>query len=206
MEYHAATEHLQVIRTLMERSALYRRTLAPLMLYVGAVGVAAGAGGLAIGIETARPFGAWWLGAAVVALAGAFAIARRQAMQDGERFWSPPTLRVAQAILPPLAAGLVLSLAMIAARPEQVFWQFVLPNMLLYGCAAHAAGFFMPRGMKLFGWLVIGLSAIAVLAAAVGWLVPGFTTDHVLMGGLFGLVHLAYGVYLYATEPRKTAA
>ncbi len=29
--------------------------------------------------------------------------------------------------------------------------------VVLYGCAFHAAGFFMPRGMRLFGWaFVIG--------------------------------------------------
>jgi hypothetical protein len=206
MEHHAAAEHLQVIRTLMERSAVYRRTLAPIMLYVGCAGVAAGAAGLALGIEGGRPFGAWWLGAALVALAGAFAIARRQAMHDGEPFWSPPTLRVVQAILPPLAAGLVLSLAMLASPAPDAFWQFVLPNALLYGCAAHAAGFFMPRGMKLFGWMVIALAGLTATGMALLGLQADVRVGHLMMGTLFGLVHLAYGGYLYATEPRKSAA
>jgi hypothetical protein len=115
MEHRDAAEHLQVIRTLMERSALYRRTLAPIMLYVGSVGALAGAGGLVFAVESLRAFGAWWLAAATVALAGAFVIARRQAVQDGEPFWSPPTLRVTQAMIPPLAAGLILSVATMVA-------------------------------------------------------------------------------------------
>jgi hypothetical protein len=34
----------------------------------------------------------------------------------------------------------------------------------------------------------------------------GARLDHALMGGVFGLAHLAYGVYLYVTDPRKTTA
>ena len=41
METNWAAEHLQVIRTLMERSALYRRALAPVMLVSGVLGTGA---------------------------------------------------------------------------------------------------------------------------------------------------------------------
>jgi hypothetical protein len=207
MEQHAAAEHLQIIRTLMERSALYRRTLAPIMLYVGAVGTAASVGGLAFSIESVRAFGAWWLAAALVALAGAFFIARRQALQAGEPFWSPPTLRVTQAMVPPLAAGFILSLVTVLdAGPGEARWLLVIPDALFYGCAVHAAGFFMPRGMKLFGWLVIGLTGATLLAAT--WVdpAPSSRVDHVFMGSLFGLAHLAYGMYLSVTEPRQGPA
>jgi hypothetical protein len=206
MEQHVAAEHLQVIRTLMERSALYRRTLGPIMVYVGAVGGGAALGGVALGIEALRAFCAWWLVAALVAIAGAFAIARRQALEDGERFWSPPALRVTQALLPPLAAGLFLSLALIVFAPGDLRWLFVLGNALFYGCAVHAAGFFMPRGTNLFGWLIIVLAAAVLFTRLV--FAPGATppVDHALMGGFFGGAHLAYGAYLFMTEPRKTPA
>jgi hypothetical protein len=207
MEPHAAAEHLQVIRTLMERSALYRRTLAPIMLYVGSVGTLAGAGGLAFSLESLRAFGAWWLAAAVVALVGAFLIARRQALQAGEPFWSPPTLRVTQAMVPPLAAGFMLSLVtVLTAAPGELRWLFVIPDALLYGCAVHAAGFFMPRGMKLFAWLIIGTTGITLLIVASVEPTPGARLDHAFMGALFGLAHLAYGAYLYSTEPRQGPA
>jgi hypothetical protein len=205
MEPNAAAEHLQVIRTLMERSALYRRTLAPIMLYVGSVGTLAGLGGLVIGIAAPVWFYAWWLSAAALALAGAFLIARRQAVRDGERVWSPPTLRVAEAMAPHLAAGLVLSLALLmfdAAPPRGLF---VLANALFYGCAVHAAGFFMPRGMKLFGWIVIIVSAAGSAGlAVVDPAVAGPRLAHAVMGCVFGVLHLAYGAYLYGTERRET--
>lgn len=206
MEQHVAAEHLQVIRTLMERSALYRRALAPIMLYVGSVGGGAALGGIALGIDRLRWFCAWWLGAAVVASAGAFVIARRQAMQDGEPFWSPPALRVTEALVPPLAAGLLFSLALTAFAPADLRWPFVLANALFYGCAVHAAGFFMPRGMKLFGWLIIASGGVLLFVRP--GMVPGMGArlDHALMGAVFGLAHLAYGVYLYVTDPRKTTA
>jgi hypothetical protein len=207
MEPNAAAEHLQVIRTLMERSALYRRTLAPIMLYVGAVGTLAGLGGLVVGIEELARFYAWWLSAAALALAGAFVIARRQAVKDGEPFWSPPTLRVTQAMAPPLAAGLVLSLALLLFNAAPPRGLFVLANALFYGCAVHAAGTFMPRGMKLFGWMVIvasaaGSAGLAVLEPAVA----GPRLAHAVMGCVFGVLHVAYGAYLYATERRETDA
>jgi len=207
MEPNAAAEHLQVIRTLMERSALYRRTLAPIMSYVGAVGTLAGLGGWVLGIDALDGFYVWWLSAAVLAIAGAFLIVRRQAVRDGERFWSPPTLRVTEAMAPPLAGGLVLSLALVmldAAPPRGLF---ILANALFYGCAVHAAGFFMPRGMKLFGWLVILLSAAG--AASLALLEPalaGPRLAHMVMGCVFGVLHLAYGAYLYLTERRETTA
>jgi hypothetical protein len=206
MEQHVAAEHLQVIRTLMERSALYRRTLGPILVYVGAMGSGAALGGIALGIEALPAFGVWWLVAALLAMAGAFAIARRQALEDGERFWSPPALRVTQALLPPLAAGLLLSLALIEFAPGDLRWLFVLGNALFYGCAVHAAGFFMPRGTKLFGWLIIALAGAGLFTRPL--FAPGATAivDHALMGGFFGGAHLAYGAYLFLTKPRKTPA
>ena len=206
MEPNAAAEHLQVIRTLMERSALYRRTLTPVMFYMGAVGTLAGLGGLVIGIDTLAGFYAWWLSAAVLALGGAFLIVRWQAIRDGERFWSPPALRVTEAMAPPLAAGVVLSLALVlldAAPPRGLF---VLANTLFYGCAVHAAGFFTPRGMKLFGWIVILLSAAGSAGlAVVDPAVAGPRLAHAVMGCVFGALHLTYGAYLYVTERRETA-
>jgi hypothetical protein len=206
MKQDVAAEHLQVIRTLMERSALYRRTLAPILLWVGSVGCLAALGGIASGIDALRGFCAWWLGAAVAAVAGAFAIARRQAMTDGEPFWSPPALRVTEALVPPLAAGVLCSLALVAFAPADLRWPFVLGSAMFYGCAVHAAGFFMPRGVRLFAWLIIA-AAGALLFVRPG-LSPGMGArlDHALMGGIFGVAHVAYGVYLYVTGPRKTTA
>ena len=58
METNWAEENLKTIRTLMERSAIYRRALAPIMIFAGVVGVIAAVAGLLI----ASRFGSgFWL-------------------------------------------------------------------------------------------------------------------------------------------------
>ena len=205
MDNNWASEHLQVIRTLMERSTLYRRALAPISLLTGALGVGAAALGWFLKIETPHGFVGYWMAVSLVGLGGAYLLARRQALKEAEPFWSLPTRRVSQALLPPLFIGMVAGL-LTAFCPG---WDFVQPWglpalwMLLYGCALHAAGFFMARGIRLFGWLFV--------LAGCGWMVCRCFADspltllqcHQLMGVFFGGLHLAYGGYLYFTEKRN---
>src|SRR5580704_17346270 len=125
MESNWAEENLQTIRTLMERSAIYRRALAPIMIFAGLLGVAAAAIGLCFHLDSMRAFGALWLGTAVVVVAGAFLISRRQAIKDKENFWSPPTRRVGQALLPPLFAGMFLGSAFVFVGNNSVILAFI---------------------------------------------------------------------------------
>jgi len=141
-----------------------------------------------------------------LALGGAFLVARRQAFKAHEPYWSPPTRRVAQALLPALAAGLFFSTALLVFNPENRRLLFIFPNLLFYGCAVHAVGFFMPRGMKLFGWLIIVLAGVALLVVPMLETDPNPRLDHALMGFFFGVLHLAYGVYLHFTEKGKNVA
>jgi hypothetical protein len=209
MESNWAAEHLQTIRTLMERSAVYRRALAPIMLSVGLMGLLAAGAGLVFHFDSTRAFVGFWLGTAVVAVAGALLITRRQALKDGEAFWSPPTRRVTQALLPPLTAGLCVSLVAILVLRFDAGNGFnlllALVWLLFYGCALHAAGFFMPRGVRLFGWICIILACGSLFLA--GIVRPDVEINaHWLMGFFFGVLHLAYGAYLYLTEKGKNAA
>jgi hypothetical protein len=203
MEIDWAADHLQTIRTLMERSALYRRALAPIMLFAGSVGVLTTLIGLLFHMDSTRDFCALWLGAAVMAIAGAFLIARRQALKDHEPFWSPPTRRVALALSPPLAAGMCLGL-LVTVSGEEMALLAAFIWILLYGCALHSAGFFMPRGIRLFGWLFITSSCCLFYIFTLGW-VKSEPNAHCLMGFFFGVLHLAYGAYLYLSEKGKNA-
>ena len=211
MESHWAAENLQAIRTLMERSVIYRRALAPTTLLVGGIGLVASATGWFAGIQSPRAFGLYWLGVCFLALVGAFLIVRRQALKETEAFWSPPTRRVAQALLPPFFAGLVCCVLVVLPRwrePLQVWW---LPPlwMVLYGCALHSAAFFMPQRMKWLGWgfVLCGCAVLALVnerSNASG--MPDLVNAHWLMGATFGGFHLACAVYLYFTEQRKNEA
>jgi hypothetical protein len=205
METEWATEHLQVIRTLMERSAVYRRALAPVMIYNGVLGLAGGAAGWYFGISSRQGFIGFWAAVGVLALAGSFVLVRRQALKAAEPFWSPPTRRVAQALTAPLFVGSI-TLVLAGACPAWDFLQpWALPPLwvMLYGCALTAAGFFMPRGIKLLGWIFILCGCALMAARCQSTASPLVSDGHRVMGGVFGGLHLAYGVYLYFTEPRR---
>ena len=77
--------------------------------------------------------------------------------------------------------------------------------ILFYGCALHAAGFFMPRGIKWFGWFFSSVLA-DFFTYSCSDLVDFDVKPHELMGFFFGIFHLAYGAYLYLTEKGKNAA
>jgi hypothetical protein len=207
MEPKWAEENLQTIRTLMERSAVYRRALAPIMLFAGTLGVLAAAGGLYFQVESPKAFAGFWLGTACVVVVGAFLMARRQARKERELFWSPPTRRVGQALLPPLLSGTFISglLAVTVANwamdvPMTLVW------ILFYGCALHSAGFFMTRSVRWFGWIFITGAIVLSLSLLAANHSAWTATASLIMGFFFGGLHLAYGACLYLTERKNPIA
>ena len=207
MDSDSAAERLQVIRTLMERSAIYRRALAPMMTYLGILGLLASVAGALLKIETSLQFALYWMAVSLVGLLGAFVLARRQALKDKEPFWSGPTKRVTQALAPSLFVGAVLGIIFTFALGSAVSFSWALPVswILLYGCAIHAAGFFMPRGIKMLGWLfILGGCSLTLSSMSVGAQLP-IISSHIIMGVFFGGLQLAYGVYLHLSEkPQRT--
>jgi hypothetical protein len=221
MESNWATENLQTIRTLMERSAVYRRALAPITTFAGSVGIISGCLGSMMGLESTRAFALYWMAVSLVAIAGAFILVRRQALKDREAFWSPPTRRVGQAMLPGLFVGMVAGVFFAINSGDAREMDHALDQAMLivfwtlaYGCALHSASFFMPRGVRLFSWAFILIGC--VLLAAFTFREVEAVSRHLFMGLLFqasfimgivfGASHLAYGIYLYFTEPRKNEA
>ena len=207
MDADSASERLQVIRTLMERSAIYRRALAPIMTFLGILGLIASVTGAVLQMQSSLQFGLYWMTVSFLGLLGAFILARRQAIKDREPFWSPPTRRVAQALMPSLFAGAVIGIIFTFALGQATSFSWALPVtwILLYGCAVHAAGFFMPRGIKMLGWLfIMGGASLTLSSMAVRAQLP-LTSSHVIMGVFFGGLQLAYGIYLHLSEkPQRT--
>jgi hypothetical protein len=141
----------------------------------------------------------------VVALATSLLLVRRQALKAAEPFWSPPTKRVTQALLPAFLVGFAAGAYHIFREQPATAWLLALGWIIVYGCALHAAGFFMQNRMRLFGWIFI-LGGCGLLFASNSW--PGLRTTeaaHYVMGAFFGVLHLACGVYLYFTEKRRAA-
>jgi hypothetical protein len=198
-----AAENLQTIRTLMERTAVYRRALAPITLTTGIMGAAAGGIGWAWSPQTARGIIFFWLATAVATLLIGLVMVRRQAMRAAEPFWSPPTRRVAQAFLPCLYIGLVAGVALTAVDVNLVhLWVLVSVWLALYGSALLASSFFMSRSVKAVGlfFLALGSALLAGLILTENHPAPRFI--HAVMGATFGGVHLAYGAYLWFTEKK----
>jgi hypothetical protein len=203
MDINWASDHLHTIRTLMERSALYRRALAPVMIVSGTIGLAASVVPCFVVMESNRSFSLYWLGVGLVALVTAFLLVRRQALKESEPFWSLPTRRVTQALLPALLVGFAAGCYCLLREQPSIAWLLALAWVIIYGCALHAAGFFMQNRIKVVGWIFI-VAGCALLFASRTW--PTLRTAeaaHYLMGIFFGALHVACGVYLYFTEKRK---
>ena len=212
-----AEENLQTIRTLMERSAIYRRALAPIMIYVGTAGIIGGIICWKSGIvDSGLGFVVFWLLISLVALLGTSFLVRRQALKDSEPFWSPPAKRIAQALFPAFTIGGVIGCIIgyedfIGATSFGLHTTlFILIPVwcLAYGCAICSAGFFMQRGIKIFGWLFILTGFYMILVPVCKFRFDGisFVSPHLLMGGIFGGLHFAYGIYLYFTERKNPVA
>jgi hypothetical protein len=206
MDSNWASEHLQTIRTLMERSAVYRRALAPVMLSSGTIGIAAAVVPCFRPIHSNRGFAIFWMCVGVVAVATAFLLVRRQALREQEPFWSPPTRRVTRALISPFIAGCAIGLFLIIFDQSigPATWLSAAAWLTLYGCALNAAGFFTLRGIRLFGFALVLCGCALVFA----W--PFISGDpaaaaHYAMGTFFGAGHLAYGIYLYFTERQRRA-
>jgi len=206
METNWASDHLQTIRTLMERSALYRRALAPVMMVSGSTGLVAAIVSRFVSLESNRAFSLYWLAVSLVAISASFILVRKQALKDSEPFWSPPTKRVTEALLPAFFVGFAAGAYHLLREQPSTAWLLALGWIIVYGCALHAAGFFMQNRMRLFGWIFV-LGGCALLFAAASQ--PDLRTvqaAHLFMGLFFGALHLACGVYLYFTEKRRNAS
>ena len=197
-----AEENLNTIRCLMEQASVYRRAMAPVAIVIGTLGL--GAAGLAQAIDLIEPdyFAGYWLGVALVSALAALLLIRWQALRGREDFWSPPTRRVAQAMVPLLTAGLGLGLLeMMSAPDDRDSIRLIALWMILYGGALHAAGFFMKRGLTLVGWIFVIIGSLCLFfheLEQTPWLNGNHA--HLLMGWAFGANNLMYGLYLKLTS------
>jgi hypothetical protein len=175
------------------------------MLVSGLIGIAAGLIPHAQPILTCKSFGLYWTGVSFFAILVGFLLVRKQALKEAEVFFSPPTKRVTQALLPSFFLGLITGLFFVLegdkfnASPAllAIFWTAI------YGCALHAAGFFMQRGIKLFAWLFLLGSSLLLFGYSSLPPLQSPESAHNIMGGFFGVLHLAYGIYLYFTEHQR---
>lgn len=217
-----AEEKLETVRVMMERTTLYRRTLAPIMIYLGTIAIISAVVaevGLFNGYKSIRApesIALFWLCVGGVALLGALVLARHKAIGTSEPFWSTPTCIVVQSIAPLLLVGFALGLVevlwpldadnpLLASASQHGAIRLISLWLMFYGCALILVGSLVRCGLKLFGWffLVVGVALyFLVNVSAVVKELPGSPDRYasLLMGLFFGCGHLACGVYLYFTE------
>lgn len=208
MQPNWAEENLQVIRTLMERSGLYRRALAPVMLSTGLLGAVAAVVASRLVPKSFDGFIYYWSLVALLAVGVCAFISRRQALHGNEAFWSAPTKRIIFALVPGLLSGaaipLMVSLVIPKTSADNEEARFFIPLWLMfYGTALHSAALFISAGMRWLAWgfIVAGVLTFC-LALTVGDSFKDWVTPHALMGVTFGGFHIVAGVYLYFTEQR----
>jgi hypothetical protein len=187
-----AAEHLEVIRTLMERTTQYQ-------LLTARTGLAAGSfamvGALAfLFLDAADPwqFGLVWgaVFAASVLATGIGTVLRGRAI--GERVWSRPARAVVAALSPSLFAALALTIFCFALGRH--LW---LPGlwMLCYGQGALATAAYAPTPIRFLGLFVLVMGAVA-LGLGPTWAIP-------LMALVFGIGHLGLGVAMLRLERQR---
>jgi hypothetical protein len=182
IDAHAA-DNLRFIRETMERAAAF--TAVP-----GWGGVAMGITALgAAVIASRRPFSFAWLltwlleaGLAVAIAGGAAAYKARRARMP---LLSGPGRKFALSFAPPIAAGLLLSIALLRAGAVTV-----LPGLwlLLYGTAVVTGGAFSVRVVPVMGICFLVLGGAAVFA-------PALWGDAFMAAG-FGGLHIVFGLII----------
>lgn len=204
-----AEENLQVIRTLMERAAVYRRKMAPMMFVAAGLGTLGGFTAKYAGIDTAKEFSLYWGSIACVILLVSGYIVRGQAIGSGEEFWTAPTKRIFQAFLPVFVIGGALGLGYVLGPGGLLHVNghlLCIAWCCLYGLGLHSAGFFVAKGIRRLGMffivagLLMGFLATKPVEAFLR-MDPNF-----IMGAVFGGLHLMSGMYLFYTEQRDEAA
>ncbi len=178
-EVHA-TEHLRYIREMMERTGSFTAVPGWGGVIIGVTAVQAAV--LAGLTETTAGWLLAWVAEAVVALSVGAVTLMRKAGQSGVSLRSGAGRKYVLSLLPPMAAGALLTLALWQADQAAL-----LPALwlLLYGAGTITGGAFSVRVIPLMGLAFMGLGVVALF-------VP-FAWGNVLLGVGFGGLHLVFG-------------
>jgi hypothetical protein len=182
-----AMDEIQFIRETMTRAGQF--TAVP-----GWGGVAMGATAIATAVISGPPDSTirWitvWFAEAVVAVTIALAAMTEKSRRTGVALWrtapGTPAHRFALALLPPLIAGIVLTLVFVATDLT-----VRLPGcwLLLYGTAVATGGALSVRVVPVMGLCFMTLGAAAFAAPA--------SIGHWLLAAGFGGLHIVFGLII----------
>jgi len=177
-------DNLRFIRETMERSASFTHVS-------GSGGVAMGLIALTASTFASRPEvpGTWlgtWMGAAVLSFSVAILMMARKSRAAGVPLLTGPGRRFAWSVTPPMAAGGVLTVALV-----QSGLLHLLPGMwlLLYGTSVVTGGSFSVRPVPMMG-VAFMLVGVAALLSPPGW-------GDAYMAAGFGGLHIVFGIVIW---------
>lgn len=179
-----AMDNLRFIRETMERSASFTHVSGLGGVAMGVVALVAT--GLAAAAATPAAWLATWLGAAGVSFAVSALMMARKSRAEGVPLLSGPGRRFAWNMIPPLAAGGVLTAALARAGLYDI-----LPGtwLLLYGVSIVTGGSYSVRPIPLMG--------VGFMAAGVGALASPASWGDAYMAAAFGGLHIVFGLVIW---------
>ena len=178
-----AIESLEFIRTTMARRA-------PFTAVSGAGGIAMGvlalvAAAFARSSSSSEQWLAVWVACAAVAVPVGFVLMRAKARRHDLALWSAAGRRFAQGFVPAIAAGAVLTFALVRADAMDLVpavW------LLLYGAGVLAGS---SSSVPVLAWL----GALFMVLGVISLFTPSAWRDLWLASG-FGILQIAFGAYI----------
>lgn len=184
VELHArAMDNLRFIRETMERAGSFTAISGWGLVAIGVVALAAS--GVALLARTPPQWMVVWIGAALLAVPLGVLSTVRKARRARVTLLSGPGRKFALSLVPPLAAGAVLTAALFESGMERL-----LPGtwLLLFGVGIVAGGAFSVRAVPVMGIAFMAMGVLALFTPA-AW-------GDVWMGAGFGGLHLIFGVFI----------
>lgn len=175
-----AADDLRFIRETLATAGSFTAVSGRGQILVGATALAAAY--VAARMPDFRSWAAVWAAEALLAMAIAIAGSARKARASQTPLLSGPGRKFVLTLLPPLVAGVALTLVLVKAGLTAA-----VPGtwLLLYGTAVATGGSFSVRAVPRMGYAFMGLGATA-LAAPAGW-------SNYLMAAGFGGLHILFG-------------
>ena len=200
-----AAEHLRVIRQLMERATVYRSISAPVAL-VGGVGALVLAWSHHEHGMTWRLFLRNWVGLFAVLAFLNLGLLWRDAVGRGLPLLNSGMKLALRALAPPLMVGGLVGFVIAWKNHDMGFVSSLWA--MCYGLALLATASFAPPSISRLGRAFVAGGVLAFLGNQAGFISTGdinvFTTP-IIMGSLFGLLHIFYGVAVLWSSRRSRA-
>lgn len=197
----SASEHLRVIRGMMEKATIYRAISAPAAIFGGLLAIVTGSYFFFKDQNDEMVGGAeffWtWVGILLIADLFNTLLLFMRSKKEGAPLWSSGLRHACFAAAPAVIAGGIISFEVVELEIELC----ALVWVLCYGAAILAMGNAAPRSVRRLGWAFIVAGIIiffiwmrfgAAISPQLG--IGALGAGAIIMIVTFGLLHLVHGV------------